>query len=44
MLAFRAARLLDQGDKAAEESSMAKLFATEACGRIVDQMVQLHGG
>jgi alkylation response protein AidB-like acyl-CoA dehydrogenase len=44
LLAFRAARLLDQGDKAAEESSMAKLFATEACGRIVDRMVQLHGG
>jgi alkylation response protein AidB-like acyl-CoA dehydrogenase len=23
---------------------MAKLFATEACGRVVDRMVQLHGG
>ena len=23
---------------------MAKLFATEACGRIVDRVVQLHGG
>lgn len=23
---------------------MAKLFASEACGRIVDRMVQLHGG
>ena len=44
LLSLRAARLLDQGDKAAEESSMAKLFATEACGRIVDRMVQLHGG
>jgi alkylation response protein AidB-like acyl-CoA dehydrogenase len=44
LLALRAARLLDAGDKAAGESSMAKLFATEACGRIVDRMVQLHGG
>jgi alkylation response protein AidB-like acyl-CoA dehydrogenase len=44
LLSLRAARLLDQGDKAAEESSMAKLYATEACGRIVDRMVQLHGG
>lgn len=23
---------------------MAKLFATEACGRVVDRMVQVHGG
>jgi alkylation response protein AidB-like acyl-CoA dehydrogenase len=23
---------------------MAKLFASEACGRITDRMVQLHGG
>jgi hypothetical protein len=23
---------------------MAKLFASETCGRIVDRMVQLHGG
>lgn len=23
---------------------MAKLFASEACGRIVDRMVQVHGG
>jgi alkylation response protein AidB-like acyl-CoA dehydrogenase len=44
LLALRAARLLDQGQRAAGESSMAKLFASEACGRIVDRMVQLHGG
>jgi alkylation response protein AidB-like acyl-CoA dehydrogenase len=23
---------------------MAKLFASEACGRVVDRMLQLHGG
>ncbi|HTJ80452.1 MAG TPA: acyl-CoA dehydrogenase family protein [Polyangiaceae bacterium] len=44
LLAFRAAKLLDAGDKAAAETSMAKLFATETCGRVVDRMVQLHGG
>jgi alkylation response protein AidB-like acyl-CoA dehydrogenase len=44
LLTLRAARLLDSGDKAAAETSMAKLFASEACGRIVDRMVQLHGG
>jgi hypothetical protein len=44
LLMLRAARLLDAGDRASSESSMAKLFATEACGRIVDRMVQVHGG
>ncbi len=44
LLALRAARLLDSGDKAARETSMAKLFASEACGRVVDRMVQVHGG
>ncbi|MGE0707301.1 MAG: acyl-CoA dehydrogenase family protein [Planctomycetota bacterium] len=44
LLTLRAARLLDQGDVARAETSMAKMFATEACGRIVDRMLQLHGG
>jgi alkylation response protein AidB-like acyl-CoA dehydrogenase len=44
LLAFRAAKLLDSGDKAAAETSMAKLFATETRGRVVDRMVQIHGG
>ncbi len=44
LLVLRAARLLDAGDKAPTETSMAKLFATETCGRIVDRVVQLHGG
>ncbi len=44
LLMLRAARLLDAGDKAAGETSMAKLFASEACGRVVDRMVQVHGG
>ncbi|MBK6520005.1 MAG: hypothetical protein IPG04_39210 [Polyangiaceae bacterium] len=38
LLTLRAARLLDEGDKAASETSMAKLFTTEAVGRVVDRM------
>jgi alkylation response protein AidB-like acyl-CoA dehydrogenase len=44
LMALRAARLLDTGDKAASETSMAKLLASETCGRVVDRMVQVHGG
>lgn len=44
LLAMRAARLLDAGDKAVAETSMCKVFASEACGRVVDRMVQVHGG
>jgi alkylation response protein AidB-like acyl-CoA dehydrogenase len=44
LLTLRAATLLDHGERAGAESSMAKLFASEACGRVVDRMVQLHGG
>ena len=44
LLTMRAAQLIDQGDRAAAESSMAKLSASEACGRVVDRMLQVHGG
>jgi alkylation response protein AidB-like acyl-CoA dehydrogenase len=44
LLTLRAAKLLDRGDAARAESSMAKVAATEACGRVVDAMVQIHGG
>jgi alkylation response protein AidB-like acyl-CoA dehydrogenase len=44
LLMLRAARRLDEGHRARMESSMAKLFASETCGRIVDHAVQLHGG
>ncbi len=43
LLMLRAARLLASG-RAVAETSMAKLFASEAAGRVVDRMVQLHGG
>lgn len=44
LLMLRAARMLDDGERAGAESSMAKCFASEACGRVVDRMVQIHGG
>jgi acyl-CoA dehydrogenase len=47
LLVYRAAWLREQGPAGARlpvESSMAKLFATEAAQRIVDAAVQLHGG
>ena len=35
----------DEGSpRTARESSMAKLFASEACGRVADRMLQVHGG
>ncbi|SFL57783.1 acyl-CoA dehydrogenase family protein [Shimia aestuarii] len=44
LLMLRAARLLDRGIPIRAEASMAKLAASETCGRVVDQMLQLHGG
>lgn len=44
LLTLRAAALLDRGERASMETSMAKLAASEACGRVVDRMLQLHGG
>jgi acyl-CoA dehydrogenase len=45
LLVYRAAYLKDAGDeRSIREASEAKLFATEAAGRIIDQAVQIHGG
>ncbi len=45
LLTYRAAWELDQGvERATSEAAMAKLFATEAAQRIVDDAVQIHGG
>lgn len=44
LLTLRAAKVLDDGERASMEASMAKVAASEACGRAVDRMVQLHGG
>jgi acyl-CoA dehydrogenase len=44
LLVYRAAWEQDRGQPSKRSISMAKLFATEAAQRIVDQAVQIHGG
>jgi len=45
LLVYRAALLRDGGaERVTKEASMAKLFATEAAQRVIDQALQLHGG
>jgi len=44
LLALRAAWLKDQGRPFTREAAMAKLFASEAAGRIADEALQIHGG
>ncbi|MBI3243404.1 MAG: acyl-CoA dehydrogenase family protein [Chloroflexi bacterium] len=44
LLVYRAAWLRDQGEKAARETSIAKLFATEAAVKAANEAVLLHGG
>ncbi len=44
LLTYRVARLKDEGKRHTYESSVAKLFASEAAHRAVDAAVQIHGG
>jgi alkylation response protein AidB-like acyl-CoA dehydrogenase len=44
LLNYRAAYMLDRGQRVTRESSMAKLFASEAAVRIANEAVQIHGG
>ena len=45
LLTYRAAWLKDSGqDMIIKEGSIAKLFATEAASRIVNESLQIHGG
>ena len=44
MLVYRAAWLQAQGERATRETSIAKLFATEAAVRAASEAVLLHGG
>ncbi|MGE0627507.1 MAG: acyl-CoA dehydrogenase family protein [Hyphomicrobiaceae bacterium] len=45
LLVYRAAWTKDMGaDRVTREAAMAKLHATEAAQRVIDQAVQLHGG
>lgn len=43
-LTYRAADLSDKGKPFSKESSMAKLFASEAANKIAYQALQVHGG
>jgi len=44
LLILHCAWVLDQGSQAREESSMAKLYVSEATSRVVDRCVQILGG
>jgi alkylation response protein AidB-like acyl-CoA dehydrogenase len=44
LLTYRAAWLLDRNERVTRESSMAKLFASEAAVDIVNEALQIHGG
>jgi len=44
LLTYRAARMIDQGQRVTRESAMAKLFASEAAVQIANEAVQIHGG
>src|SRR5579871_3733161 len=44
LLTNRAAWMKDRGERVTKESSMAKLFASEAAVRVANEAVQIHGG
>ncbi|MGA8210189.1 MAG: acyl-CoA dehydrogenase [Nocardioidaceae bacterium] len=44
LLTLRAAWKLDQGTMTDQDAAMAKVFASEALGRITDRALQIHGG
>ena len=44
LLTYKAAVLFDKGQPFAKESSMAKLFASEAANKIASLSLQIHGG
>jgi butyryl-CoA dehydrogenase len=44
LLAWRAAKMKDDGTKHTTESSIAKLYASEAATRVTHAAIQIHGG
>src|SRR5690606_26253790 len=44
LLALNAAWKMDQGTMTDADAGMAKLFASEVLGRVVDETVQIYGG
>ena len=43
LLAYRAFDFIDKGIRARKESSLAKLYATEAAVRVTSKAIQIHG-
>jgi len=43
-LVYHTAWLVDQGQKYSKEAAMVKLFGAEVAGRVVNNMLQTHGG
>jgi len=43
-ITLRAARAKDRGGRISREAAIAKLFASEACRRVVHKALQIHGG
>lgn len=44
LLGLHCAGLLERGERAVKEASMAKAYSTEMAFRVIDQMMQVHGG
>ena len=44
LMTYECAWKYDHGDQVIQESSMVKLYATEMVNRVVDRMIQVHGG
>ena len=44
LMVYDAASRADRGERITDRAAMAKLFATEALGRVADAAVQIHGG
>jgi butyryl-CoA dehydrogenase/citronellyl-CoA dehydrogenase len=44
LMTYECAWKYDQGDPVVQESSIVKLYASEMVNRVVDRMIQVHGG
>ena len=44
LMVYDAAWKLDHGQRASTEAAMVKVFASEMAGRVVDRVLQIHGG
>ena len=44
LMVYDAAAKLDRGVRASNEAAMVKVYASEMAGRVVDRVLQIHGG